>query len=237
MKKMQISEPDTGCRPQPKGQSAKRTLILDAAARVFCRDGFSGASIDLIAAEAGVSRQTVYNHHGEKEALFEAVVEDVIGRMNAVLFTTLATFPNNADSLEADLVAFAVRLNQNCVCNRDGKFLRKLLQAEGERYPELFQTWRENGPCHVWPAIAARFARLAHAGVLEMDDPDLATRQFLALVNADLQMMTLLGDMPTEEQLQQSAKNAVSTFLRAYRAPAPISSQPAPRATETEPVA
>ena len=41
---------------------------------VFCREGFAGANIDLIAAEAGVSRQTVYNHHGDKEKLFMAVV-------------------------------------------------------------------------------------------------------------------------------------------------------------------
>ena len=33
---------------------------------------------------------------------------------------------------------FAVRLNQNSMCNRNGKFLRKLLQIEGERYPDLF---------------------------------------------------------------------------------------------------
>ena len=48
--------------------------ILEAAASVFCREGFAGANIDLIAAEAGVSRQTVYNHHGDKENLFVAVV-------------------------------------------------------------------------------------------------------------------------------------------------------------------
>jgi AcrR family transcriptional regulator len=201
----------------PRSHSAKRTSILEAAARVFCQEGFGGANIDLIAAEAGVSRQTVYNHHGDKDNLFLAVVKDITDRMNAGLFATLATFPDHPKDLEAELVAFAIRLNQNCICNRDGKFLRKLIQTEGERYPELFATWRDEGPLKTWSALAARFARLAHAGLLEIDDPDLAARQFLALINADLQVALLLGETQTEAEMEISARNAVRTFLRAYR--------------------
>lgn len=199
-----------------RSHSAKRHSIIDAAASVFCREGFAGANIDLIAAEAGVSRQTVYNHHGDKENLLVAVVREITERMSAGVFETLATFPDKPVDLEAELVAFAVRLNQNCMCNRDGKFLRKLLQAEGSRYPELFAGWREHGPAKTWAALAARFARLAHAGWLEIDDPDVAARQFLALVNADLQMAMIFGDTLSEEQLRQAATNAVRTFLRAF---------------------
>lgn len=86
----------------PRSHSAKRTSILDAAAHVFCREGFGGANIDLIAAEAGVSRQTVYNHHGDKDNLFLAVVKDVTERMNAGLFATLATFPDQPKDLESN---------------------------------------------------------------------------------------------------------------------------------------
>jgi AcrR family transcriptional regulator len=199
-----------------RGHIAKRVSILDAAANVFCREGYGGANIDMIAAEAGVSRQTVYNHHGDKTNLFVAVVREITERTNAGVFATLATFPDQPRDLEADLIDFAMRLNRNCVCNRDGKFLRKLIQTEGERYPELFETWRTDGPGKTWAALAARFARLAHAGYLEMDDPDVAARQFLALVNADLQMSFVLGITPSEEELRTAATNAVRTFLRAY---------------------
>jgi AcrR family transcriptional regulator len=200
----------------PRSHSAKRESIIEAAARVFCQEGFCGSNIDLIAAEAGVSRQTVYNHHGDKEKLFTAVVKEVTERANLSFFDTLATFPDHPTDLRAELTAFAVRLNKNCLCNRDGLFLRKLLQSEGERYPELFATWRENGPGKTWPALAARFARLAHAGFLAIGDPDLAARQFLALNNADLQISLMLGDRPSEEDLQRASSNAVGTFLRAF---------------------
>lgn len=190
--------------------------IIDAAASVFCREGFAGANIDLIAAEAGVSRQTIYNHHRDKEKLFMAVVRDLTERCNAGIFATFASFPDQPKDLEADLIGFAVRMNQNCICNRDGRFLRKLIQTEGERYPELFAEWRDQGPGRTWPALAARFARLAHAGHLAVDDPDVAARQFLALANAELQTTFMLGGMPSEDEVLQSATHGVRTFLRAF---------------------
>jgi AcrR family transcriptional regulator len=209
------------------GQCAKRMSILESAAEVFCREGFGGASIDEIAANACVSRQTVYNHYREKETLFTAVVDDVMNRANAMLFSILSSFPEKADHLEDDLAGFIVRLNKNCICNHDGKFLRKLVQNEGERYPHLFETWRQHGPLKLSSALAALLARLSHGGALQIDDFDVAARQFLALGNADIQMLTLFGEMPTDAQLESAARNAVRTFLRAYgKQPARVSDVP-----------
>ncbi|MBP1860230.1 TetR/AcrR family transcriptional regulator [Rhizobium herbae] len=212
-----------------RGQCAKRLSILEAAAEVFCRQGFAGASIDEIASEACVSRQTVYNHYREKDNLFMAVVEDVMDRANAMLFSTLSSFPENPESLEDDLAAFAVRLSHNCICNQDGKFLRKLVLSEGERYPHLFESWRQHGPGKIGTALAALLSRLSRKGLLQIDDFDVAARQFLALVNADLQMSTLFGVTPTQAELESAARNAVRTFMRAYAPPPAQTNAPALR--------
>ena len=111
-------------------------------------------------------------------------------------------------------MAFAIRLTRNCVCDSDATALRKLIENEGSRYPELFTTWREYGPGKNWPAISARFARLARAGDIEIDDPDLAARQFMALIGADLPNQP--GERATDAQLEAAARNGVRTFLRAY---------------------
>lgn len=195
---------------------AKRLSVLEAANIVFCRDGFASASLELIAAEAGVSRQTIYNHYGDKERLFVALVRDMTERANAGLYATLASFPDNPIDIEADLITFALRLAGNCMCNADCIALRKLLHAEGRRYPELFKPWRDNGPERVWSVIGARFAKLHHAGHLEIDDPDIAARQFQALVNADLYISAILGEKPSEAELRKGATAAVRTFLKAY---------------------
>jgi len=203
--------------PAPqRSHLAKRLSVLEAAAIVFCRDGFASASIELIAAEAQVSRQTIYNHYGDKEKLFIAVVKDMTERANAGIYTTLASFPDNPTDIEAELVEFAVRLARNCMCNRDCIVLRKLIHAEGERYPELFAPWRQYGPERAWAAIAARFAKLHHAGHLNIDDPDIAARQFQALINADLYVGVILGEKPSEADLRAAAAAAVRTFLKAY---------------------
>jgi len=200
----------------PRGHAAKRQSIIDAAATVFCREGFAGANIDLIAAEAGVSRQTIYNHHGDKDKLFTAALREITDRINTRAFAILDTFPNQPDDLEADLVAFALRLNKNCIWGREGKLLRKMLIAEGERYPELFDVWRKEGPGKIESSLAARLARLAHAGYLDIDDPDVAARQFMALNNAELNMPCMFGKSLTDDELLAAARRAVSTFLRAF---------------------
>lgn len=200
----------------PRGNRTKRSTVLQAAAAVFYREGYSGANIDLIAAEAGVSRQTIYNHHGDKETLFRAVLHDLTEHVNAVIFETLATFPDRPVDLESDLVAFAVRFNRIWQCNPHGSYIRKLIDTEGERYPELFAGWREKGPGLTWQAIGARFARLARAGHLEIDDPELAARQFVALVCADIRMAVALGDRIDDAAHERAARNGVRTFLRAF---------------------
>src|SRR3954466_113264 len=58
----------TGVPSQAKGQA-----ILDAATAAFLRHGYA-ASVDDIAAVAGVGKQTVYRHFGDKQALFLAAV-------------------------------------------------------------------------------------------------------------------------------------------------------------------
>ncbi len=55
--------------------SGKSLANVEAAARLILEMGYGGASMDAIAAGAGVSKQTVYSHFGAKEALFEAIIE------------------------------------------------------------------------------------------------------------------------------------------------------------------
>src|SRR6476660_182308 len=56
----------------------KRRAIAEAAARIFIRDGFAGASVDDIAGEAGVSKPTVYAYFGNKETLFHSMLATIL---------------------------------------------------------------------------------------------------------------------------------------------------------------
>lgn len=54
--------------------------ILDATIAVLCEGGFAAASIEAVAARAGVSRPTVYRRHADREALIEAAVVHLFER-------------------------------------------------------------------------------------------------------------------------------------------------------------
>jgi TetR/AcrR family transcriptional regulator, mexJK operon transcriptional repressor len=84
------------------GSSArKHRAILDAAIKVFLRNGFLGANMDEIAALSEVSKQTIYKHFSSKEALF---VEIVTSMTDAASDTVHNEIPEVAD--DKDIAGF-----------------------------------------------------------------------------------------------------------------------------------
>ena len=75
----QVTSPPATAPAKPAGPGrpkdpGKRAAILDAAKRMFVSHGFERVSMDQIAAEAGVSKLTVYSHFGDKDRLFAEAV-------------------------------------------------------------------------------------------------------------------------------------------------------------------
>lgn len=71
------TSPDTAERPRAAhlGPERRRPLVLDAAMEVFLEHGFEGASMDAIAAAAGVSKPVVYDCFDNKDELFKALFQ------------------------------------------------------------------------------------------------------------------------------------------------------------------
>src|SRR5918999_3743140 len=65
-------------RRHPRAQT--REELLDAAARVFARRGFNGASVEAVSEEAGFSTGAVYSNFESKEELFLSLYEERIRR-------------------------------------------------------------------------------------------------------------------------------------------------------------
>ncbi|WP_018330418.1 TetR/AcrR family transcriptional regulator [Actinomycetospora chiangmaiensis] len=71
----------------------RRRQVLDAAVAVFSEEGLHGASMDAIAARAGVSKPLVYAHGGTKDELFAACLAREADRLVATL--TAAALPDD----------------------------------------------------------------------------------------------------------------------------------------------
>lgn len=68
------SAPRRLTREEKRAETRRR--LLDAAAVVFIRDGFQGASVESICAEAGFTRGAFYSNFETKEQLFVELLQD-----------------------------------------------------------------------------------------------------------------------------------------------------------------
>ncbi len=69
--------------------SPKRDHLMATAWRLFYRDGFRAVGIDLILAEAGVAKMTLYNHFSSKEELIVALLEKRDRELRAAMAATV----------------------------------------------------------------------------------------------------------------------------------------------------
>ncbi|MFI9809881.1 TetR/AcrR family transcriptional regulator [Streptomyces sp. NPDC052301] len=205
----------------------KQMAIAGAACAVFGREGYARASVDALAAEAGVSTRTLYNHFpGGKAQLFRTVVtwtsSDVrdaqLARLQAVLDPER---PPRPDDLERDLVALA-RGFVGLMAEYPNHFaLVRHINAEADHVPpEVLEAWHAAGPEPVGRALADALTHLAEAGLLTLhDDAPLAAGHFMALTSHTIVQSTHYGVLPLPaKETDRLIKAGVGAFLRAYGA-------------------
>ncbi|TDW18397.1 TetR/AcrR family transcriptional regulator [Kribbella kalugense] len=199
----------------------KRRAILAAATEVFLQHGYLGASMDEVAAKAGVSKQTVYKQFENKERLFAEIVlgtSDVV--MDELVQACADTLDGAVDAREA-LRALARRLLQSLTADSVLK-LRRLVIAEADRFPEVCGAWFNSGFEKSLDALGEAFTRLSDRGLLrELEDPTLAAYQFAGLVMykpMNRAMFAGTRQRAKTGELEKLADQAVDVFLAAYGA-------------------
>ena len=76
-----------GTRSQPE---QSRAAILEAAVREFAREGVAGARTDAIARSAGVNKALLYYYFKDKEALYQAVLDEVFSGVRVAIEQALS---------------------------------------------------------------------------------------------------------------------------------------------------
>jgi TetR/AcrR family transcriptional regulator of autoinduction and epiphytic fitness len=190
----------------------KRAAIIDAAVAEFRQSGFAATSMDKVAASAGVSKRTVYNHFPSKEALFAQILEQLWERsIEGLDLAYRKDRPLREQLLEL--------LEQKLELLRDENYsdLARVAIAAGLHAPELAQELvarmgnREEG-LTTWIRAAAADGRL------KTDDPLFAAMQMHALVKGfAFWPQIALGQPPlTLAQQKKAAESAVDMFLAYY---------------------
>jgi len=94
--------------------AATASRVRDAATLRFAAHGFDAASVDDIAADAGVTRGAVYHHYASKPGLFLAVVDDLQQQIAAAVVTAADAASSPAESLRLGSHAFLDAITEGC---------------------------------------------------------------------------------------------------------------------------
>ncbi|SBT89063.1 transcriptional regulator, TetR family [Streptomyces sp. DI166] len=207
---------DSVKRP-PSGPRAeqKRLAIVRAARELFLRDGF-GVGMDTIAAEAGVSKVTVYNHFGSKEALFTAVITDALDEPLAGESAAALEGLADTEDLRAALVGAARGWVHAVRTNSEVTALRNLVAAEVHRFPELGEAWKHRSTEGHHPALANALRTLTDQGRLEIPDLEVAVIQFYGLLVFPHMVFSAYGTHIDEDLTDRLITSGVDVFLDHY---------------------
>lgn len=212
---------DEICSNQPGGRFAagedplKREQILDGAWRMFRNKGFDASSMNDITREAGVSKGTIYVYFANKEELFAALIDRHRKEFADSMRHTLEGTEEVRDGLHQFGAAFATRL----ICSDMIPAMRSVLGVI-ERMPKLSRRFFSAAPNNVKIVLEEFIRHHIEQGSLQVDDVELAARQFIELSTGTFFKFRLFGELEEEdvpeEELNRVISSAVKVFMAAY---------------------
>jgi len=153
---------------------ATRGQLIAIARRMFADRGYEDTSIEAVLREAGVSRGSLYHHFASKEALFEAVLDDVEVRVGGAVVEAAGDAAGPVAALRAGFLAW-IRIAGDPVVQR-------ILLIDA---PSVlgWERWRAMEERHALGLIRATLQAVADGGSLRPDLVDVLAHVLLASVN------------------------------------------------------
>lgn len=150
----------------------KTAAILKGAMQEFLKQGYAATSMDKVAKAAGVSKATVYSHFGDKENLFNAVIQDLVKDK----FQTVMGL-HEPQSLTQDpnivISGIATRMLENAKSDRQFQDFIRIIIGESGRFPELAKAYVNN---LAKPAIETLTQYFKAHPELNLEDPEATVR-------------------------------------------------------------
>ena len=184
-----------------------RARLIQAAREAFMKEGYR-ASVDRIAARAGVAKQTLYNHFPSKDELFS----EAAALASAEIVVTLDV---QTDDVRESLFRFAESFRQR-VLGDEGLAMFRALTAETTRFPALTQAFFAKGLDQMAARLANFLGRAMADGRLRQDDPRFAAEMLLGMLNG-IEHIRRLCTAPVPDVAEDIRIGLiVDCFLRAY---------------------
>ncbi|MEO8746352.1 MAG: TetR/AcrR family transcriptional regulator [Rhodanobacter sp.] len=195
----------------------KRAAILVAAKALFIRNAFAGTSMDAIAAEAGVSKLTVYSHFGDKDNLFREVIRS---RIQDLLPAEIYEYRAGVDIGDTLRMIARAHMQIDCQPENIGTF-RAILSDCRHGNPRYGKLLWEEGPARTHRLLERLLQQAVDHTMLEIPNVQAASVQFFSLIKGDLLLRRLFGCDECAEsatsEIEKMSMMGVDMFMRAYR--------------------
>ncbi len=187
----------------------KKNAIIEAAAQLFLDKGYGNVSMDEIAAQAGVSKRTVYNHFPSKEILFSEIV-----RFTWSMYDLPIMHYHEGSDIRQDLINFSHKFLVMLRSERFTKLLR-LVMGESGRFPELTALYSESGIRSLVKTLTDYLASTRKP----IEDVPLAAMHYLGMVKEALFWPVMLGIVaqPTVQRDDEVIEKSTDMFLKLYQ--------------------
>ncbi len=197
-------------RPKDKH---KQAAILEAAAKLIVEKGFDNTSMDLVAKEAGVSKQTVYSHFKNKETLFK----EAVGYYSDTVLEFDSIISCEHTSVEEELTMFATAF-VNLTMSPPSMAVCKLITGPSKDAKKLAKIFYEAGPMVCKKNLTQLLDAWKNKGKLNINNTHLAVSQFISLLLGEDHYLTTLGlkTTTTDKEKAEHVKNSVAAFLKIY---------------------
>ncbi|MGB3738693.1 MAG: TetR/AcrR family transcriptional regulator [Pontixanthobacter sp.] len=207
---------DENDRPDRKigrpADAAKREAMLAAASTAFFHSGYAATSIEQVAADAGVSKVTIYNHFSDKSGLFTAAVEHECAKLSGHFSIDQmhdGTLEDRFAQIGTAMGAFLSRPEMI-------QFERRIA-AETEHNPALGIAFLDAGPRQMKAQFTRLLERLVAEDELVIADPALAAEQFVGMCKGLGDLERRFGASHDAARDRERIAGAVTVFLAAYR--------------------
>ncbi len=196
---------------------AKRDQILSGARSVFLRDGFAAASTEAIAAEARVSKRTLYAYYPSKEELFVDVLRKLTIENPQIraLERIEELSPGDREELRRDLLGLARKILMGMM-QPDYQALLRTTIADSHRFPQLGGLFRASVPERAMRSFSVFIERTRRRGVVgEGVDGDAAARMFIGPLLTYAVLNGFLVQGPPQPPAAEEIEEIVGLYMRA----------------------
>lgn len=196
---------------------AKRHQICAGAQRLFIERGFAGTSTDAIAAEAGVSKQTLYAYYPSKEDLLVDVLRQFIGEGPREWMLENEPSLEDLEHLREALVSLACRIVATLM-QPDWLALVRVIVAETPRLPQLGELFCSTVPERGRESFCAFLEHARERGLVGDVKKDVAWRMFVGPLLTYFMLGGLLLGQPQHKPDAESIEEIVDLYVKAIAA-------------------